>query len=488
MGGRAVQTFWARGVVVLMVCWALAQAGAEATEPVQQSVSNAYVSPTGSQAEGRTNVVVIVHGYTANPGIWADAFATSYADRLGAAADDWDVWALDWQYGARDFSTIYPQTESEINAQLQGQFVANVLSSLDTYDNIHLIGHSLGGRVIESAANLLQQRTDAAIHTTFFDGYTPYNWHLNYGETSDWSEHYYSKGDAALTDVQFPNAMNIDVSAYLEPIPEDYFPEYAFREASWVHNHPHRWYKETVDTIEEEPPFDHDYGWELSAGGAGTNGWPRDGYDVGTNVVLSPSVSGAVVSTSAVASVGSQSANWMKVNLSGAVAEDSTDGPTPTGEVLLTNGVLSLGADFADPAWANVTFNTTEPINFIQFEYDFTEIGDAGMLEVLLNGHFLFAAQDFLALDGFVSTGRISWTGTDFFGNPVTTALAAGNYVLSFRLDTGSDFGTAVDIRNITGGLIGIPEPWSVALLVVGGLGGLRRRRGGGICDLRIQI
>ncbi len=472
----AVKRAFPRSPRVLIWSLLAIQAVVHAAEPPRQAPSNAYIAPTGLHA-GRPNVAVIVHGYTADPTIWASDFAASYANRLGitGGAGDWDIWVLDWRFGAREMG-VYPQTENEVNAQLQGQFVARTLAAMG-YQHIHLMGHSLGGRVIESAATILDQQTSAKIHQTFFDAYTPYNWSSVYGERSDWSEHYYDTDDTSLTNAQMPHALNANVTAYRTPTPTDYLPGYAFRDASWAHNSPHRWYKDTIDVVDEEPPHDHHYGFRLSKGG--TTQWPRAGYDVGTNVVLSPTTSAAVVSTSPVPPAALQAANNKAVDLT---AVDALFDKSNTGIDGIHNGMLQLDALHQDPGWANVRFRIDRPVNFIQFDYRFP-MADEGLLEVMLNGHFLWAAEAAFASDAFLSTGKLVWTGTDFLRNPNTAPLAAGTYTLSFRLDTTSDLGAFVDIRNITGGLI-VPEPATIALLLAAlWIGG--RRRGAGPAGAR---
>jgi hypothetical protein len=96
-----------------------------------------------------------------------------------------------------------------------------IVSLSNHWRHVHLIGHSAGCWVLNEAAKIVAERTDAEIHMTFLDAYVPDGWDgqllgrlaTQYPERC-WIDHYFTRdplGD--LTENRPDGAHNVDISA-----------------------------------------------------------------------------------------------------------------------------------------------------------------------------------------------------------------------------------------------------------------------------------
>jgi pimeloyl-ACP methyl ester carboxylesterase len=457
-----------------------------------------YNAPTPAEARhpGRQGIVIGVHGWTSDPTIWwRDGSKSWNMPGLGttirnALSDPsaWDVWGLDWTQGAAtsgyiDSLSAYPLTYNEINAQLQGQYLAKTIAD-GGYSKVVLLGHSLGGRVIESASTVLSQIAPGTkIETVFLDPYVPYNWNLVYGSTSTYSEQYYTGLDTisgSLTATPLPNALNVDVSAVIPSRPSDwnYYGTDVLNNESWNHNGPIFVYKNTVQSPTEDAWGG--YGFNLSlTSGVGT--WPPTNaqYAMGQNVVLNASsgtTSEALLKTFEVP------ASAVSRPITGSAITGSANAVVDDVAGLLTLSAYSASGQ--QMGYASLTLTTTQPINFLQFNYHWINM-NAGQGRVTFylvgpNGvgtHLLWASDSVNGFDQDLSTGKIIWTGTGDTNNPVSTALAPGTYQLQYRLDYLQGEQTSISVDNIKAGLLAMPEPSMVCILLTTGLVAMARRR-----------
>jgi pimeloyl-ACP methyl ester carboxylesterase len=460
------------GVVTLVVCAGAAWGQA----PAQPNLgANQWNAPLSGEVQNRQNMAVVVHGWTSNPDIWVRdtnaswgplGFQNTLRGALGAASNQWDVWGFDWREGASDRGTTYPATSNEINAQRQGQYLAKQILAQSNAGHVHLFGHSLGGRVVETAATIIRQANpNITIHQTFLDAYTPYAWSRVYGEHATYADHIVNMDGAGSTNDMMPHAHNVDVTAMQPAIAADWFPEYSQRTTSWAHNWPHFAYKQQMQSPGDDLTFSN-HGFQQSKEHLG-NGWLNSPRTTGDRATITGV--GHWTQTP-VPQVGVQPASAFGVtpNANGTVVEQG-------GEVTLTGTDIVMRTEpDGQAAWAKIRLLTAAPINYIQFDYKFTQLYQNGFVSVRLDDHLLWAADEVNSLDRFLSSGKLMWTGT-FFGNPTDDALAAGEHFLSFRLDQTASLESLITIRAITGGLIAVPEPAAVLALL--GLAVVRRRR-----------
>jgi hypothetical protein len=474
-------------------------AGVRAQTPpsARFETANVYNTPIAQESlhPDRTKIAIGVHGWTSDPGVWwrdgnnswnMPGLRSAMVTALGDSAAQWDLWGLDWREGAHS-APVSPSTATEVNAQLQGQYIANVVAE-GNYTHVHLMGHSLGGRVIETATTLIRQvKPEATVHATFFDAYTPHKWSRVYGSRATFAEHYYTDLDdlsGSLTAGVFPHALNINMNAHVQPRPDDWdfdpndnnnpnMPNFIDNEF-WRHNSPHFFYKRTA----QDPAAAQwgGYGYAVSRE-SGADPWPPAGpaFARRQNVVLG--ADGAATRT----------------EIQGVIEhpQNAVTRPITPGSVTGSNNATiseamnrvtldAFSAAEQQMAYANLSLTITQPINFFEFDYEWLALsaGEGRVtFSVLVPGAGFFPAMERLlwASDsevGFerrLSTGLLMVTSN----NP----LPAGTYDLRFRLDFLMGESTSVRISNIRAGLLDVPAPTAAVLPAIALAMLLARRR-----------
>lgn len=467
------------------------------TPPASPFVTdNQYHAPIASEAlhADRAKIAIGVHGWTSFPEWWWRTGPNSWTQpgvreaiqtAMGDQADQWDLWGLDWREGA-NHGTISPSTESEINAQLQGQYIARVVAD-GNYSHVHLLGHSLGGRVVETAAGLIRQvKPDATIHVTFLDAYTPYTWSRTYGSTATWAEHYYTSLDnisGSLTAAALPHALNVDMGAHVQDIPDDYVPGDDFRMEYWRHNSPHQFYKRTA--ADPAGAAWGGYGFGLSRE-SGRDPWPAADakFQKQQNVVLAADGSST---RTAISGVIEHAGNAF----TRGIAESAITGRANASVNEAANTVTLSAFSAADNqmGYVNLRLTTTQPVNFFEFNYEWLGLGGGnGRFTFTLHrdsqifppqtafNHLLWASDSEVGFERSLSTGRIMWTGLDAAFQPTSAPLAAGTYEMRFRLDYFEGEGISIRIGGIRGGLLAVPGPGAALVLATAALAARRRR------------
>jgi len=429
---------------------------ARAAAPVKPTFSNTFNALPDKTAP---NLAVIVHGWTSNPTIWADDFAAALDAQLTnlGTDDDWDIVAFDWREDAAKDSIFHiaPANVDALQAQVQGHYLAeHIASQTDEggYEFVHLFGHSLGGRVVQSAATALSQLVDGpTVQTTFFDAYTPWDWDAAYGEDSDFADHYINTSDTLYvkTAEPFPNAFNANVSDLG-----------GYQTGTNGHAYPHVFYKETINDFDPEDPTAKFHGY----------GFPQSTEAGGSPPPVSQDGQFIKLTTDAVSDPLEYKAldlNPFSVNpFAENVLKDKSGANVTTADNLLSLSV----SDTESPAWANLEQTVGDALdgrilNYLEFEFDFTSGDKDGVLAAYWNDTLIWAHREEHELDetadGWEESGRV------FMLNPSFERVLGGLQKLDFRLDSAAGMST-VNIRNIRGGLlITVPEPASALLMAL---------------------
>jgi alpha-beta hydrolase superfamily lysophospholipase len=163
-------------------------------------------------AEG---LLLIVHGYRNNPSHWPARLIGEIREHV-AAADDWDMYAYDWEETANR-----PLTAAR-RGYAGGEILAeDLLAAGDPYPVVHLVGQSLGAHVAHGFIDTYQDHGGGAyLHATFLEpflirGLLGFGWGVrNFGRGADFAENYVVTDDPALgTNRYLRHAHNFDVSA-----------------------------------------------------------------------------------------------------------------------------------------------------------------------------------------------------------------------------------------------------------------------------------
>ena len=422
------------------------------SRPLQtiQSILSSLVPP---QLITRRNAVVLAHGWNSNADAWPKAMATSIKavidnrqrERLIDPNGIWDVYYVDWPEAAGNGCPVFginisclPPWNAYVNAGPLGVSLGKFLLSKN-YDHIHLIGHSAGSNLIESAATFARPRggKQPIIHSTFLDAYHPFPELVNYGMSANWAEQYVDKRDSfssaiglgslANTNMKLPSAFNFVIDALDKP-PTSINP---CTSIVCAHAWPYNWYRKTVDKSS-----DWLYGFAASVeyrGGSVPEHQTtlRRGDEC---ALLTPSslCTSSSLPTFADLQLVLVPSPWS--SLSGVSVAQSSTGAVITSNT--TQG-LHLTLTTGSPVWVSLGSNVTQGFNTLQFDYSFAAPAE-GLLSVFLDDQVVFKADQRDAMAGVNPSGRIS------VGN-----VSPGQHTLSFRLDHFTSAQSSVEISNI---------------------------------------
>ena len=251
-----VQSEWSKPVPVTII-----------SEGMETFPNNEHFHLPSQSSSSSKSLIVIVHGQGTDPdNINFVTMKKEFLEILKRKADleSYDVRLYDWREHASGEGM--PTAYTILLAGIHGDHLACWIFMQDRkavkYDHIHLIGHSLGAKIIDQAAYWISRwDKSCTVHTTFLDAFTPKNWASNFGKYSTWSDHYYNKfrwdnDDYWFTDHNFGWAFNVDVTKLKS---KDYYNDHEDGHA-W----PVRWYTQTIKNFSANDGCDKDYGFALS--------------------------------------------------------------------------------------------------------------------------------------------------------------------------------------------------------------------------------
>lgn len=184
--------------------------------------------------------VFITHGwFDKAQNAWPQNMAT--AIRQKTEPNEWICGFFGWSGGSGVITSIQA---AQYARDVGGPRLAAVILKLPAaFSHIHLVGHSAGSWVVNSAAQCIARENPAInLHLTFLDAYVPGNWDPNeLGHISAvanfkgavWAEHYYTRDITyAVTQNDLVCAHNVDITA-VDPLVAE-------------HEFPYRWYLATI--------------------------------------------------------------------------------------------------------------------------------------------------------------------------------------------------------------------------------------------------
>ncbi len=216
-------------------------------------------------------LVIITHGWIdKGRRDWSEDTARQIARRTDP--NEWICAFFDWEDGSK---VINPEDAAKYARDIAGPRLAKaILSVAGRLEHIHLVGHSAGSWVVNSAAQILSDRIAAEIHLTFLDAFVPAFWDEDQlGKLSgpSWNDHYYTRDlTFEVTQADLKNAHNVDITSA-----DPWFKDHEF---------PWQWYYATIagryehNPAEKNQPVlkfygDREYGFarSLEAGQANWN-------------------------------------------------------------------------------------------------------------------------------------------------------------------------------------------------------------------------
>lgn len=190
-----------------------------------------------SEVEIRKNIdhiSIVTHGWFDKSSDWPMETANAVHEKTDP--NQWLCVSFDWAGGALVLS---PLDAVKYAKNIAGPRLAKtILRLVPDPAHIHLVGHSAGAWVIDSAANIIAEKNKSCIiHLTYLDAYTPKLGHIKQlkgiPSGSGFAEHYYTKDiTLEMTEKDLKVAHNISLSKIDPGLNE--------------HEFPYRWYLATI--------------------------------------------------------------------------------------------------------------------------------------------------------------------------------------------------------------------------------------------------
>ena len=340
---------------------------------------------------------------------------------------------------------------------------------------LHLIAHSAGAELIESAARVVRHQWPATtIHCTFLDPFTGMGLEGRsyYGQSAHWADNYFVhdfKTDVLPTGlIRMPGetegpldyAYNVDVAAAASAAMS--LPVYfsgpdvtagstpAVGSYSPSHDSPRQFYLSTVQATAPGCAAGYGFAFSQEAGGwANALTHPRHNdppYALCSSSTPSqnaaPVVTGSALSLEAIPNATS----------AGGVTLFSGGGASLIAAGAIEGGIQAKSAGTA--TWLAVEVTITNNVNFVQFDAGFTDSNAAeGLLTCYWNTNQIGMVDERVGLEG-LQTYR--------FTLPAT--VSEGCYTLSFHLDSFTN-ATSITITNVATGFVGITQPIRLDIL-----------------------
>lgn len=178
---------------------------------------------------------------------WIDKAENDWPEKMAGAIrqktepNEWGCGFFGWSGGSGVITSIQAaQYARDIGGP---RLAAAILRLPVSFRHIHLIGHSAGSWVVDSAAkNIAKACPDVDLHLTFLDAYVPQSWDPNQLGAIPvdggyrgilWAEHYYTRDITYIvTQNDLVHAHNVDITA-IDPLAAE-------------HEFPYRWYLATI--------------------------------------------------------------------------------------------------------------------------------------------------------------------------------------------------------------------------------------------------
>jgi pimeloyl-ACP methyl ester carboxylesterase len=465
-GGYMVVVSNAAGSVTSATAYlAVLTDGANGNQPTQLSCA-AAPSPQPSQ----DSLVLVTHGYIPP---WDTPVLPSWVTNLTSAIQasapaNWEVAPVDWSMDA--WMSGEPETALYVGA-IAGALLGQQLKK-QTWQRVHLIGHSAGAALIQAVANELKTAANPpVIQVTLLDPFVGLRREKRdaYGANANWADCYFTQdwltgGD---TGGNIPHAYNVDVD-WTDPNCQKVnygSGQVAFSTHEWSHD----FYIKTV-TNTDAGWCGASYGFRLSAEGGGQANQGSHPVGNGSNPTVPCGLPGAIPSPNPYVWLAGIAVGDVAHAYSSGVALFSTTFTLTVSSLASQVGnvksdamnalVCSDASTSNSAAWLAVGVTVTSAINFVQFDAGFADTNSAqGLLTVYWNTNQV----------GMVDERVASGLQTYQFALPAT--VTTGVYTLSFRLDAFNSTSSSIVVTNVATGYVGANQP--VTLGISAGANGL---------------
>jgi hypothetical protein len=184
-----------------------------------ESISQPVYPSSSARPQGQApNLIVLVHGCCTNEDDvngWRELGSSMLSAITNAQPDRaWEIVVLDWSFDTpkHDYDSLGPveglrqrkkdATTAYNNAFSQGWALGRQIAGYHIYEYVHLIAHSAGSNLIQSAIYSLRTtpRIAPLVHATFLDAFATNGAESIYGAGAQYAEHYVNLDFLALPD------------------------------------------------------------------------------------------------------------------------------------------------------------------------------------------------------------------------------------------------------------------------------------------------
>ena len=431
----------------------------------------------------KDSLVLITHGWQPNAGVLNGAknlllgspditFIYSMStninnDLVSHEINNWQVFGYNWFTNAWVFSA----DDALNNAKQEGRHLGkNIVAQ--GWTHVHFIAHSAGAALIQAATEVIKDaNNNIVVHETFLDPFvgSDFGGVYTYGRRADWADQYFSRDGETIWD-PFSNifkfapytqssafhSYNVDVT-FLDPHKTSYnkfsstpngvqITETCTKYSKTTHGWSVDFYMNTItnNNISSYAGL----GFSLSEEGGNWN--EVLGYSVGNGTEFNPSEPVRVLDTNLLCTAVTQ-----KTSPYSDFIPDFTQAPI----IQSATGIIQKYIDHVillsgSPVWLSTVIITTNPINFVSFDAEFTSsVGAQGVLAIMWNTNKIGTLDE-----------RSIKPGLQHYRFAFPNASAYSPYVLGLRLDPFTNIQSVVTLANIVFNQAGVSQPFSLSI------------------------
>ncbi|MBI2627603.1 formylglycine-generating enzyme family protein [Candidatus Nomurabacteria bacterium] len=412
-----------------------------------------------TKGSGKNSLVLATHGW--NPNLaWLEAMTNNIQQYLTShSLTTWQVTAYKWVENAS--TGILPSDAQKAleNAKKEGRILGDCIAA-QGWTHVHLIAHSAGAALIQAVCERIKAiSSTTSVHCTFLDPFVGFDYAgvSRYGSGADWAENYFSRDSATrneslglrgpFTESLLDHAYNVDVTQ-LDP---NKITTSGFQSSATGASEPctktftsHGWPRDFYsNTITGSVTTDYaGHGFSLSKEGGGwSSGVPS--YTPGNDpaqILGSPDPT---------------CTTFVHITPPSYVNPliDFTQSPTIQSDTgTIQKWLDSLKLSSGSPAWLATVVSSTNPVNVVSFNTQFSSTNGAqGLLSVLWDEQVIGSIDERI-----VNTNHYTFR---FPNAPVNS-----EHILGFRLDPFTNIQSVVTITNIVLNQVGVSQPFFLSL------------------------
>lgn len=412
------------------------------------------------KGSGKDHLIVITHGYippwqtSDESTAWVDSVSNSISQYLTShGLNNWQVAVYKWIEGAEiPLHRGGPQTALS-NAKQDGKKLGEVIAT-DGWTHVHFISHSAGGGLIQAASEAIKSSisSNTTVHCTFLDPFVGLNLQekYSYGSSTDWTDQYFSHdldtiggGVYKVTESLLGHAYNVNVTQ-LNKVREigafvsagDGVAEPCYRTAT-SHDWAINFYSNTItgDVTSQYQGF----GFPLSKE-AGNWDYAKNNYPTGN---IPARVLGPPDNCISYAALSPQ--ELLNVIVSQSVSYQE-------GDIIRYSNGAKLTTH--SPSWLATVVFVTNAADFVSFDAQFTSTNGAeGLLSIYWDTNTLGSLDE-----------RAIQPGLQHYSFAFPVAKGNSTHILGFRIDPFTNIQSSVIVTNISLGLAGVSQAFSLSV------------------------